>query len=123
MCIRDSALTGRGPAAKVAKLGTGTRLQRLIHQTTRSFNSVGRWLMRQRSWSLLSVIFGMMLGLTMGPAVSASAQDKPQEKPRYGGELVYVVPSEPPSYDAHAEETFGVIHPIAYTHLRAHETP
>ena len=69
--------------------------------------------MRQRSWSLLSVIFGMMLGLTMGPAVSASAQDKPQEKPRYGGELVYVVPSEPPSYDAHAEETFGVIHPIA----------
>src|SRR4029079_14976356 len=70
-------------------------------------------LMRQRSWSLLSVIFGMMLGLTMGPAVSASAQDKPQEKPRYGGALVYVVPSEPPSYDAHAEETFGVIHPIA----------
>ena len=26
---------------------------------------------------------------------------------------MFVVPSEPPSYDAHAEETFGVIHPIA----------
>jgi len=36
-----------------------------------------------------------------------------QEKPRSGGELVFVVPSEPPSYDAHQEETFGVIHPVA----------
>src|SRR3990172_8910162 len=36
-----------------------------------------------------------------------------QEKPRSGGELIFVVPSEPPSYDAHQEETFGVIHPMA----------
>jgi peptide/nickel transport system substrate-binding protein len=36
-----------------------------------------------------------------------------QDKPRYGGELVFVVPSSPPSYDAHREETFGTIHPIA----------
>ena len=36
-----------------------------------------------------------------------------QDKPRYGGELTFVVPSEPPSYDAHREETFGVIHPMA----------
>src|SRR5580765_4820886 len=36
-----------------------------------------------------------------------------QDKPRSGGELLFVVPSEPPSYDAHAEETFGVIHPMA----------
>src|SRR5262245_2022374 len=36
-----------------------------------------------------------------------------QDKPRYGGELVFAVPSEPPSYDAHREETFGVIHPMA----------
>ena len=28
-----------------------------------------------------------------------------QDKPRSGGELVFVVPSEPPSYDAHQEET------------------
>jgi peptide/nickel transport system substrate-binding protein len=35
------------------------------------------------------------------------------QTPRSGGELVFVVPSEPPSYDAHQEETFGVIHPIA----------
>jgi len=42
-------------------------------------------------------------------AMPAGAQDKP----RSGGELVFVVPSEPPSYDAHQEETFGVIHPMA----------
>src|SRR5262245_48950477 len=32
---------------------------------------------------------------------------------RSGGELVFPVPSEPPSYDGHREETFGLIHPIA----------
>jgi len=36
-----------------------------------------------------------------------------QEKPRYGGELVFTVPSEMPSYDGHREQTFGLIHPIA----------
>jgi peptide/nickel transport system substrate-binding protein len=34
-----------------------------------------------------------------------------QEKPRSGGELVFVVPVEPPSYDAHREGTFGLLHP------------
>src|SRR5262245_34624284 len=40
---------------------------------------------------------------------SAGAQDEP----RYGGELNFVVPSEMPSYDAHREETFGLMHPVA----------
>src|SRR5881394_3995281 len=57
----------------------------------------------RRFTSVLAVI---LVGLA---AVVASAQDKP----RSGGELVFVVPSEPPSYDAHQEETFGVIHPMA----------
>jgi peptide/nickel transport system substrate-binding protein len=48
----------------------------------------------------------MLLGLLAAPAFA-------QDKPRSGGELVFVVPSEPPSYDAHQEETFGVIHPMA----------
>jgi len=34
-------------------------------------------------------------------------------QPRAGGELKFVVPSEPPSYDAHREETFALIHPAA----------
>ena len=39
----------------------------------------------------------------------ASAQDKP----RAGGELVFVVPAEPPSYDGHREGTFALVHPAA----------
>jgi len=48
-------------------------------------------------------------------AVAALALPFPShaQKPRYGGELVFPVPSEPPSYDGHKEETFGLIHPIA----------
>src|SRR6058998_61956 len=57
----------------------------------------------RRRLGLLTVILAATL------AVPAAAQ----EKPRYGGELVFAVPSEPPSYDAHREETFGVIHPLA----------
>jgi peptide/nickel transport system substrate-binding protein len=59
-----------------------------------------------RTWGCLSVL--MALGWLAG-ADPAPAQDKP----RHGGELTFVVPSEPPSYDAHREETFGVIHPMA----------
>jgi predicted DNA-binding protein (UPF0251 family) len=33
--------------------------------------------------------------------------------PRPGGELTFLVPAEPPSYDAHREETFALIHPAA----------
>src|SRR2546427_9951181 len=36
-----------------------------------------------------------------------------QERPRSGGELIYMVPSEPPSYDGHKEGTFGVVPPLA----------
>ena len=45
--------------------------------------------------------------------VSLSGVAAAQDKPRYGGELNFVVPSEPPSYDAHREETFGVTHPMS----------
>ena len=46
-------------------------------------------------------------------ALAAGTPTAAQEKPRAGGELIFAVPSEPPSYDAHQEETFGVIHPMA----------
>ena len=45
--------------------------------------------------------------------IFAVAPTHAQEKPRYGGELVFTVPSEMPSYDGHREQTFGLIHPIA----------
>jgi peptide/nickel transport system substrate-binding protein len=50
---------------------------------------------------MLSVYFGLV------PRADA------QERPRSGGELVFVVPAEPPSFDAHREETFGMLHPGA----------
>jgi peptide/nickel transport system substrate-binding protein len=52
-------------------------------------------------------IFLALLGVLL--AVTAHAQDKP----RYGGELIFLVPSELPSYDGHREGTFGVVHPLA----------
>jgi peptide/nickel transport system substrate-binding protein len=55
-----------------------------------------------------SIYFAMIA--TVAAALAPAAA---QDKPRYGGELLFAVPSEPPSYDAHREETFGVMHPMA----------
>ena len=57
----------------------------------------------------IGLVFALIAALIVTAALPAAAQ----EKPRHGGELVFAVPSEPPSYDAHQEETFGVIHPVA----------
>jgi peptide/nickel transport system substrate-binding protein len=46
-------------------------------------------------------------GAPDGSAAGAAAQ------PRVGGTLTFVVPGEPPSYDAHREETFALMHPAA----------
>ena len=54
-----------------------------------------------------------ILTVALALAVSGLGVAEAQEKPRYGGELVFLVPSEPPSYDAHREGTFGTIHPLA----------
>src|SRR5215813_10362871 len=56
---------------------------------------------------LLALALGVMVLMAPSPCVLA------QEQPRAGGELIMAVPSEPPSYDGHREETFGLIHPIA----------
>src|SRR5438309_10206909 len=50
--------------------------------------------------------FALLLALMAAPAGA-------QERPRQGGGLVFVVPAEPPSYDAHREETFAIVHPAA----------
>jgi peptide/nickel transport system substrate-binding protein len=57
--------------------------------------------MKHLAWALAAAA-GSLLAL---PAAG--------QAPRSGGELVFPVPSEPPSYDGHREETFGLIHPIA----------
>ena len=52
------------------------------------------------------VIAVLLLALLAAPAGA-------QDKPRYGGELIFAVPSEMPSYDGHREGTFGMVHPLA----------
>ena len=49
----------------------------------------------------------LLLGSVL--ALPAMAQDTP----RYGGELLFVVGAQPPSFDAHREATFAVMHPLA----------
>ena len=60
---------------------------------------------RTLAGTLLSALLIVALVMT---ALPAGAQ-----APKSGGELVFPVPSEPPSYDGHREETFGLIHPVA----------
>src|SRR5580700_3081310 len=52
-------------------------------------------------------VFGSLLFLVTLVSLAGA------QAPRYGGELVFVVPLDPPSYDAHQEETFALIHPAA----------
>jgi peptide/nickel transport system substrate-binding protein len=54
---------------------------------------------------ILSVVV-LTLVLLTAPAAA-------QDKPRSGGELVFVVAAEPPSFDGHQEETFAMLHPGA----------
>src|SRR5262245_35732278 len=57
---------------------------------------------------------GVLLALALSVVLLAPGSFAlAQEQPRSGGELIMAVPSEPPSYDGHREETFGLIHPIA----------
>jgi len=51
-----------------------------------------------------------LLALAAGAMLALSTQ---AQSPKSGGELIFPVPSEPPSYDGHREETFGLIHPVA----------
>src|SRR5438046_10098916 len=52
------------------------------------------------------LIAGLVAMALAGPAGA-------QDTPRFGGELIFAVPSEMPSYDAHRVATFGIVTPIA----------
>ncbi len=55
----------------------------------------------------ISIFFSVLLFLGAGGAWAA------EEKPQRGGILTYAVGQAPPSFDAHRESTYAVIHPIA----------
>jgi peptide/nickel transport system substrate-binding protein len=67
----------------------------------------------QHQTGSLPVLVGLALGLVTALAPMPTRVASAADQPRSGGELVFPVPSEPPSYDGHREETFGLIHPIA----------
>jgi peptide/nickel transport system substrate-binding protein len=64
--------------------------------------------MRLRTTSV-SIVTCLALVVVFALATPAVAQDKP----RSGGELIFIVAAEPPSFDAHREETFAMLHPTA----------
>ena len=53
----------------------------------------------------------MILTCFAAAALAAAGPALAQEKPRTGGELIFIVAAEPPSFDGHREETFGMLHP------------
>jgi len=55
-------------------------------------------------------VAGTLAALTLLLTVAGA---QAQDRPRHGGELIFLVPSEPPSYDGHREGTFGTVHPLA----------
>ena len=62
--------------------------------------------------SRLPMFLALSVALVVGGMIPGH-HARAQERPRYGGELVFLVPSEPPSYDGHREGTFGTVHPLA----------
>src|SRR5207302_9734642 len=56
---------------------------------------------------MTALLSALVLRSVLAPPAGA------QDKPRAGGELVFVVAAEPPSFDAHQEETFAMLHPGA----------
>ena len=55
----------------------------------------------------------LLIAAALSSTLLVADPTEAQQRPRYGGELVFPVPSEPPSYDGHREGTFGTVHPLA----------
>lgn len=53
------------------------------------------------------------VALLLGIFVLSGAVLAAEEKPRHGGNLIYAVGAAPPSFDAHRESTYAVIHPVS----------
>ncbi len=69
--------------------------------------------MRASTFLATFVVSALALAACAPGAPSAPGPAAQQGQPRAGGELVYIVSSEPPSFDAHKETTYAVLHPVA----------
>src|SRR5215467_1900246 len=88
-----------------ARPGAGIRACDMVRGT---FSPLSEVPMGQRARRSLMILTSFAVAAVLATAGPASAQDKP----RYGGELVFVGAAEPPSFDGHREETFGMLHPV-----------
>jgi peptide/nickel transport system substrate-binding protein len=59
-----------------------------------------------RDGSLILFFFAFLFYTSAGYSAT-------EEKPQRGGTLIFAVGGEPPTYDGHRENTFGLIHPIS----------
>src|SRR5438093_6669782 len=75
--------------------------------------TVGRWPRFSRVQGATARCACAVWALPIVAVFAVAAVAGAQEKPRTGGELVFLVPAEPPSFDAHREESFALVHPAA----------
>ncbi len=71
---------------------------------------------RRPGVGLALVLAILLAACTQGPARSGAPTGAPSgaaEQPRAGGQLVFIVSAEPPSFDGHKETTFAMLHPTA----------
>jgi peptide/nickel transport system substrate-binding protein len=54
----------------------------------------------------------LLLALALNAFLAFAASDIAAQTPKRGGTLNFAVVASPPSYDCHAETTFGLIHPV-----------
>src|SRR5262249_5315376 len=84
------------------------------------YRSLRQEVRRRFSWgvSIIPPMKTLLTALALVSIVTSAAIA--QDTPRSGGELIFVVAAEPPSFDAHQEETFAMLHPGApqYNTLR-----
>ena len=62
---------------------------------------------------MLSILVAACAQTQPGPVTPTATPGAIGEQPRPGGQLVFVVASEPPSFDAHKEVTYAVLHPVS----------
>ncbi len=70
---------------------------------------------RRPSIGLALVLSILLAACTPAQPRTGTPTTAPQgaEQPRSGGQLVFIVSAEPPSYDGHKETTFAMLHPTA----------
>ena len=61
-------------------------------------------------WAFVNLMFATAAALSLLASAAGPAQ---AQTPKTGGVLNFAVVASPPSYDCHAEITFGAVHPVA----------